>query len=170
MSEENSFLVFSGTKTRYLAEKICASLGCPLGNSLMTRFSDGEFVVSYEQSIRGKDIYLVQSTFPNSDNLMELLLMIDAAKACICPQHHCRYSLFWLGASGQKRQTTCEHWCKIGCRLAQGSRYRPSYYNGFTRRPDSRILRCACGSPLCKRCVASIFAEPALERYGNSQS
>jgi len=80
MSEENSFLVFSGTKTRYLAEKICASLGCPLGNSLMTRFSDGEFVVSYEQSIRGKDVYLVQSTFPNSDNLMELLLMIDAAK------------------------------------------------------------------------------------------
>ena len=80
MSENNSFLVFSGTKTRYLAEKICASLGCPLGNLVMTRFSDGEFVVSYEQSIRGKDVYLVQSTFPNSDNLMELLLMIDAAK------------------------------------------------------------------------------------------
>ena len=80
MSENNSFLVFSGTKTRYLAEKICASLGCPLGNLVMTRFSDGEFVVSYEQSIRGKDVFLVQSTFPNSDNLMELLLMIDAAK------------------------------------------------------------------------------------------
>ena len=46
----------------------------------MTRFSDGEFVVSYEQSIRGKDVFLVQSTFPSSDNLMELLLMIDAAK------------------------------------------------------------------------------------------
>ena len=41
MSENNSFLVFSGTKTRYLAEKICASLGCPLGNLVMTRFSDG---------------------------------------------------------------------------------------------------------------------------------
>ena len=39
MSENNSFLVFSGTKTRYLAEKICASLGCPLGNLVMTRFS-----------------------------------------------------------------------------------------------------------------------------------
>ena len=42
MSEKNSFLVFSGTKTRYLAEKICASLGCPLGNLVITRFSDGE--------------------------------------------------------------------------------------------------------------------------------
>lgn len=78
--EKNSFLVFSGTNTRYLAEKICASLGCPLGNLLVTKFSDGEFAVSYEESIRGRDVFLVQSTFPNSDNLMELLLMIDAAK------------------------------------------------------------------------------------------
>ena len=80
MSDINSFQVFSGTKTRYLAEKICASLGRPLGNLNITHFSDGEFAVSYEESIRGKDVFLVQSTFPNSDNLMELLLMIDAAK------------------------------------------------------------------------------------------
>ena len=81
MSEEkNSFLVFSGTNTRYLAEKICQELGCPLGNLVVTKFCDGEFAVSYEESIRGKDVFLVQSTFPNSDNLMELLLMIDAAK------------------------------------------------------------------------------------------
>lgn len=80
MSEKSSFLVFSGTRSRYLAEKICASLGCPLGNLVVTRFSDGEFVVSYEESIRGRDVFLVQSTFPKSDNLMELLLMIDAAK------------------------------------------------------------------------------------------
>lgn len=80
MTEENSFLVFSGTKTRYLSEKICQSLGCPLGKLQITRFSDGEFSVSYEESIRGRDVFLVQSTFPNSDNFMELLLMIDAAK------------------------------------------------------------------------------------------
>ena len=80
MTDTNSFMVFSGTATKYLAERICQSLGCPLGKLLMTKFSDGEFAVSYEQSIRGRDIFLVQSTFPNSDNLMELLLMIDAAK------------------------------------------------------------------------------------------
>src|SRR5574344_1923581 len=80
MSENNSFFFFFGTKTRYLAEIICASLGCPLGNLVVTMFSYGEFAVSYEQSIRGRDVFLVQSTFPNSDNLMELLLMIDAAK------------------------------------------------------------------------------------------
>lgn len=78
--QQPSFLVFSGTKSRYLAEKICESLGCQLGQMNIDRFADGEFSVSYEESIRGKDVFLVQSTFPNSDNLMELLLMIDAAK------------------------------------------------------------------------------------------
>lgn len=80
MSEKAPFLVFSGTKSRYLAEKICSCLGCPLGNMNITHFADGEFSVSYEESIRGSHVFLVQSTFPNSDNLMELLLMIDAAK------------------------------------------------------------------------------------------
>ena len=80
MANKSSYLVFSGTNTRYLAERICKSLGCPLGNLVVTRFSDGEFSVSYEESIRGRDVFLVQSTFPTSDNLMELLLMIDAAK------------------------------------------------------------------------------------------
>ena len=80
MSEKAPFMVFSGTNSRYLAEKICASLDCPLGNMNITHFADGEFAVSYEESIRGAHVFLVQSTFPNSDNLMELLLMIDAAK------------------------------------------------------------------------------------------
>lgn len=80
MIDQNSFMVFAGTNTKYLAEKICKSLGCQLGNLVMTKFSDGEFAVSYERSIRGRDVFLVQSTFPPSDNLMELLLMIDAAK------------------------------------------------------------------------------------------
>lgn len=80
MSVHTPYLIFSGTKSRYLAEKICNSLGCPLGQMNIEYFADGEFSVSYEESIRGRDVFLVQSTFPNSDNLMELLLMIDAAK------------------------------------------------------------------------------------------
>ena len=80
MSEKLPYMVFSGTKSKYLAEKICSSLGCQLGKLQITTFADGEFAVNYEESIRGRDVFLVQSTFPNSDNLMELLLMIDAAK------------------------------------------------------------------------------------------
>jgi len=75
-----TFKIFSGTNSRYLAEKIAKSLGCELGKMKIERFSDGEFSAWFEESIRGQYIYLVQSTFPNSDNLMELLLMIDAAK------------------------------------------------------------------------------------------
>ncbi len=74
------YMVFAGTKSRYLAEEICKELGCELGQMNTTHFADGEFAVSYEESIRGKNVFLVQSTFPNSDNLMELLLMVDAAK------------------------------------------------------------------------------------------
>ena len=72
--------VFSGTRSNYMAEEICRELGCELGKMNIQYFADGEFEVSFEESIRGCEVYLVQSTFPNSDNLMELLLMIDAAK------------------------------------------------------------------------------------------
>ncbi len=80
MEEKKTFKVFSGTNSRYLAEKICQSLDCELGDLSITRFADGEFEVCFEESIRGQNVFLVQSTFPNADNLMELLLMIDAAK------------------------------------------------------------------------------------------
>lgn len=74
------FKVFAGTKSHYMAEEICKDLGVELGKMNIQHFADGEFEVSFEESIRGCEVYLVQSTFPNSDNLMELLLMIDAAK------------------------------------------------------------------------------------------
>lgn len=78
--EEMPFKIFSGTNSRYLAEKICQNLRCPLGDMTVDHFADGEFSVSYEESLRGRQVFLVQSTFPSSDNLIELLLMIDAAK------------------------------------------------------------------------------------------
>ncbi len=74
------FKIFSGTNTHYLAEEISKSLGVELGKMNIQHFADGEFEVSFEESIRGAEVYLIQSTFPNCDNLMELLLMVDAAK------------------------------------------------------------------------------------------
>lgn len=76
----SSYKVFSGKTCTALSQNICGYLGCQLGQLKTTHFSDGEFVVSFEESIRGKIVFLVQSTFPNADNLMELLLMVDAAK------------------------------------------------------------------------------------------
>ena len=72
--------VFAGSNSLYLGEAICKDLGIELGKMKIEHFADGEFEVGFEESIRGAEVYLVQSTFPPSDNLMELLLMIDAAK------------------------------------------------------------------------------------------
>jgi len=64
----------------YLAEQIASSFGQKLGKSTLTNFSDGEFQPSFEESVRGCVVFIIQSTFPPTDNLFELLLMIDAAK------------------------------------------------------------------------------------------
>ena len=72
--------IFAGTASRYMGEEICKDLGVELGKMNVQHFADGEFEVSFEETVRGCEVYLVQSTFPSCDNLMELLLMIDAAK------------------------------------------------------------------------------------------
>ena len=72
--------IFSCSKSTYLAEKIADRYGIPLGKVTLSHYSDGEFQPSFEESIRGIRVFLVCSTFPTADNLMELLLMIDAAK------------------------------------------------------------------------------------------
>ena len=72
--------IFSGTATRYLAAKIADIFGSPLGDVVVNKFSDGEMEPLYQESVRGDTIFLIQSTFAPSDNIMELLLMIDAAR------------------------------------------------------------------------------------------
>jgi ribose-phosphate pyrophosphokinase len=72
--------IFSGRHSVQLAEKIAKSYGASLGNVVFHNFSDGEFQPSYEETVRGKKVFIIQSTPPPFDNLLELLLMIDAAK------------------------------------------------------------------------------------------
>ena len=74
------FKIFSGRSSRKIALAICKAYGTELGDETVIEFSDGEFEPSFDESIRGADIFLVQSTMPPADNLMELLLMIDAAR------------------------------------------------------------------------------------------
>lgn len=78
--DNNPVKLFSGSASKYLAEKIATAYGKDLGKISITKFSDGEFQTAYEESVRGSDMFIIQSTFPPADNLMELLLMIDAAK------------------------------------------------------------------------------------------
>ncbi len=104
-----------------MAEEICENLGVKLGQMNIQHFADGEFEVSFEESIRGCEVYLVQSTFPNCDNLMELLLMIDAAKRASAKSIIAVMPYFgW--AVRIVRQTSCVDCSKTCGRYADGRR------------------------------------------------
>jgi ribose-phosphate pyrophosphokinase len=75
-----SVKLFAGSGSQDLAQSIAHAYGKPLGNATLKKFSDGELSVAFEESIRGSDLFLIQSTHPPADNLMELLMMIDAAR------------------------------------------------------------------------------------------
>jgi|SRR5690554_5764402 len=76
----NEVKIFAGSNTKMLATKIAKGFGMELGKSSISHFSDGEFQPSFEESVRGADVFIIQSTNPPTDNLFELLLMVDAAK------------------------------------------------------------------------------------------
>jgi ribose-phosphate pyrophosphokinase len=83
---ESTVKIFSGRATRILAAQIAKNYGVDLGNIIISEFSDGEFIPSFEETVRGSKVFIIQSTPPPSDNLMELLLMIDAAKRASASQ------------------------------------------------------------------------------------
>ena len=72
--------IFACQKSKVLAQEIAKAFGQPLGNVITSTYSDGEFQPSFEESVRGSRVFIIGSTMPNSDNLMEMLLMLDAAK------------------------------------------------------------------------------------------
>ena len=76
----NQVKIFAGSGSKDLANKIAEAYGKPLGDVTLSRFSDGEFQPSYDETVRGCDLFIIQSTCQPNDNLFELLLMIDAAK------------------------------------------------------------------------------------------
>jgi ribose-phosphate pyrophosphokinase len=94
--------IFSGRSTQYLSDKIAHSYGEPLGEVLYQTFSDGEMSPFIAESVRGHDVFLIQSTFPPADNLMELLLMVDAAKRASA--HNVNVVIPYFGYARQDRK------------------------------------------------------------------
>jgi ribose-phosphate pyrophosphokinase len=78
--ERSQMLLLSGTANRALAEEVAQHLGQPLCKVTIKRFADGEIFVKIDENVRGRDVYIIQPTNPPADNLMELLLLMDAAK------------------------------------------------------------------------------------------
>ncbi|MFI5205733.1 MAG: ribose-phosphate diphosphokinase, partial [Candidatus Paceibacterales bacterium] len=101
---ESQVKIFSGVNSKYLAEKIAKSFGQPLGKVSILKFSDGEFQVSFEETVRGSDVYIIQSTFPPSDNLFELLLLVDAAKRASANQIVAVLPYFGMARQDRKDQ------------------------------------------------------------------
>ena len=98
----NPVKLFAGSGTAALAYNIAKAYGKELGDSVLSRFSDGEFQPSYNESIRGCDVFLIQSTNQPNDNLVELLLMIDAAKRASA--HYITVVVPYFGMARQDRK------------------------------------------------------------------
>ncbi len=96
-------LIYSGQATEYLSTKIAKSYGSELGKVTYTKFSDGEFEVSFETTVRGSELFIIQSTFSPVDNLFELLLLIDAAKRASA--HHIYAVIPYYGFARQDRKS-----------------------------------------------------------------
>ena len=75
-----SMKIFSGNSNRLLAEKICDYLGVSLGRLNISQFSDGELSIAFDENIRNEDVFIIQSTNPPAENILELMLILDAAK------------------------------------------------------------------------------------------
>ena len=98
----NPVKLFAGSATQKLAEKIAVSNGRELGEVEVSRFSDGEFQPHFNESVRGCDVFLIQSTNPPTDNLMELLMMIDAARRASA--HYVTAVIPYFGLARQDRK------------------------------------------------------------------
>ncbi|MEN9296102.1 ribose-phosphate pyrophosphokinase [Aquirufa novilacunae] len=102
MAAINAVKIFSGSASNYLAKDIAKYYGKDLGAVTTLKFSDGEMSPSFDESVRGCDVFIIQSTFPTADNLMELLLMIDAARRASA--HYVTAVIPYFGYSRQDRK------------------------------------------------------------------
>src|ERR1700742_762739 len=98
----NPVKLFSGSGSTELAKKIADAYGRDLGDSALSRFSDGEFQPHFNESVRGCDVFLIQSTHQPTDNLMELLMMIDAARRASA--HYVNAVIPYFGLARQDRK------------------------------------------------------------------
>ena len=95
--------LLTGNSNKTLSKKIAKYLKSKLVNSSIRKFSDGEIYIEINENIRGNSIFIIQSiSSPANDNLMELLLCIDALKRSSAKKYYCSYPLFWLCPSRSK--------------------------------------------------------------------
>ena len=132
--------IFACTQSSELAKTIAKQFGVPLGNVNFSQYSDGEFQPSFEESVRGVRIFIIGSTQPSSENLMEMLLMLDAAKRASARHITAVMPLFWLGKTRSQRQTQSTYWSKTDCQTFRICWSYTNHHNGSSRRSNSRFF------------------------------
>ncbi len=136
----SEYKIFAGNSNPELAEEIAAIMGKPLGKSTVSKFSDGEISVSLWESVRGEDVYIIQSTCnPTNDNLMELLIMVDAMKS-VRFQNQCGDFLITATPDRTEKRSQRPYYSEADGRSSQCRRRRPGYHDGSACGSDSGVL------------------------------
>ena len=118
--------IFTGNAHPTLAKDICAYLGISLGNCEVFKFKNDNTFVRFQENIRERDVFLVQSiSAPVNENIMELLIMIDAAKRASAGAHHGCGSVFRVRAQRQERPAPCADYRPSGCQPFGSRGYKP---------------------------------------------
>ena len=121
-------------------EKIAKEYGAELGKLTTSHFSDGEFQPAFEESVRGRRLFLIGSTFPSADNLMEMLLMIDAAKRASARHITAVMPYFGWARQDRKDKPRVAIGAKVSGQSIANCRCNTNYDHGFTCRSNSRIF------------------------------
>ena len=120
LDTKDQVCIFSGRATENLARKVAEKYGSELGNSVVFQYADGEFQPSFEQTIRGRKVFIVQSTIPPTDNLFELLMMIDAAKRASALQVVAVIPYYGFARQDRKDKPRVSIGAKVCANLLQG--------------------------------------------------
>ena len=150
--------IFSGNSNPELAKAICAKLGLPLGSSETKTFSDGESSVSIYETVRGSDVFVIQSTcMPVNDNLMDLLIMIDALKRASAGRITAVIPYFGYARQDRKTKPRDPISAKLVANLITTRRRRPRADHGPARQPDPGLLRHSRGQPAGRPAVCGLL-------------
>ena len=140
--DNHSLMVFTGSANPNLAKKVTDHLNIKLGKANVGTFSDGETMVELLENVRGKDVFILQSTsMPTNDHLMEIMVMVDALKRSSAAR--ITAAIPYLGYSRQDRRPRSAQSCyygKGGCKYAIKCWSRPFTHYGFTFRPNPRFF------------------------------
>jgi ribose-phosphate pyrophosphokinase len=128
--------IFAGTAHRQLAENICAYLGVPLGDASVSSFPDGETFVKINENIRGRDVYIVQPTCPpTNQNLMELLILVDAARRASAYRITAVIPFFGYARQDRKDQprvcSACSPWISTRSSCRAFSTFRSTIFTRY---------------------------------------